>query len=598
MAETSTEDVFLAEKVVDSGFGQQDGKRYYKVKWVRYTWEAEDALTHLKDMLDRFWEEHNENQNKLKSTTETTIHGNSSPEKNDQTILQTQKNESTEVDEHSTINESGLAVSVLLKSEANEAVIFSESETSGIQHEASSAEDSFSEKSTTIDKHSCGICLRSYSSQQSLRHHKRTHHQNEKSFQCNTCLKYFVERSTLKRHMIIHMDEKPYKCDHCDRAFSDKSTLRRHIITHTGIKRFVCTNCNKMFTRNEHLRQHMYIHTAEKLYKCDVCSKDFRQRSTLKNHMLLHRSDKTLKWKCDTCNTLFEFQHEYEVHIAICDTIGGGQGNKCQFCEKRFFDNDVLLQHILSHTEKSYKCEFCNKSFLDKAELTNHEFLHSEKKPYKCVICDEDFMRKGSLLSHIASQHPEQAVYELVDPSVDYRITDGVISLDSQPIAEPVHFVLPNNTRMNNVTLPQIKTEDKIKNNSLENISSDIINTRNNASTINIRNNCMVDHTPPHPTCSNNETEMQQEDDQLNLHPEDNQMLQVDIVQMDSGNQFVQSIHIIQPNQHLNNQTNECQSFKSLKNCIVKQDLSNLVVDDNLILGGNDFSGELSVDKA
>ncbi|XP_065662592.1 uncharacterized protein LOC136085231 [Hydra vulgaris] len=81
MAETSTEDVFLAEKVVDSGFGQQDGKRYYKVKWVRYTWEAEDALTHLKDMLDRFWEEHNENQNKLKSTTETTIHGNSSPEK-------------------------------------------------------------------------------------------------------------------------------------------------------------------------------------------------------------------------------------------------------------------------------------------------------------------------------------------------------------------------------------------------------------------------------------------------------------------------------------------------------------------------------------
>ena len=476
-------------------------------------------------------------------------------------------------------------------------MIFSESDTglSGIQREASSAEDSFSEKSLTIDKHSCGVCLRTYSSQQSLRHHKRTHHQNEKSFQCHTCLKYFVERSTLKRHMIIHMDEKPYKCDHCDRAFSDKSTLRRHIITHTGTKRFVCTNCNKRFTRNEHLRQHMYIHTAEKLYKCEICTKDFRQRSTLKNHMLLHRADKAMKWKCDTCNTSFEFQHEYDVHVAICDSIGGAQGEKCQFCEKRFLDNDVLLRHMLSHAEeRSYKCEFCNQSFSDKSELTDHEFLHSEKKPYKCVICDQDFMRKGSLLSHITSQHPEQAVYELVDPSVDYQITNGAISLDSQALAQSVRFVLPGTANVSDVSLRQMKlSNEKMKNSSLENSPNIAVNMATNSN--GMRNSQLLDQTSSLNQCHTNEAEMQREDNHLNLQPGDNQLLQVDLVQMDNGNQFVQAIHAyIQPNQHLNNQSSDSQPFKHLKNCVIvkPEELSDLVVDENLILGDDNFNGE------
>lgn len=49
---------------------QQDGKRYYKIKWARYTWEAEDSLDHMKELLDLFWSEHSGVQNGKDKITE------------------------------------------------------------------------------------------------------------------------------------------------------------------------------------------------------------------------------------------------------------------------------------------------------------------------------------------------------------------------------------------------------------------------------------------------------------------------------------------------------------------------------------------------
>jgi len=57
---------------------QQDGKRYYKVKWVRFTWELEETISiKLKDLLDTFWEEHggdpNTKEEKPLITTDTSF---------------------------------------------------------------------------------------------------------------------------------------------------------------------------------------------------------------------------------------------------------------------------------------------------------------------------------------------------------------------------------------------------------------------------------------------------------------------------------------------------------------------------------------------
>ena len=48
---------------LDNCFLQQDGKRYYKIRWVRFSWEPEDAINHLKDLLDDFWQQNGGVQN-------------------------------------------------------------------------------------------------------------------------------------------------------------------------------------------------------------------------------------------------------------------------------------------------------------------------------------------------------------------------------------------------------------------------------------------------------------------------------------------------------------------------------------------------------
>ena len=256
-------------------------------------------------------------------------------------------------------------------------------------------------------------------------------HAPEKTFQCDTCFKCFVERSTLKRHLLIHLNNKPFKCDHCERSFSDKSTLRRHVLTHTGHKRFHCSQCDKKFTRNEHLKQHMYIHTQEKLYKCEVCGKDFRQRSTLKNHMILHRVDSNIK--CENCGAMFARQQLYDKHALWCHaSTGEYQGFKCDICDKFFKESAGLKRHLVIHSgEKPFTCTVCDKSFNDRSILRRHAFTHTERKPFACSICEKEFIRKASLMAHMASQHSgTHQVYEFVQP-MSYEM-GGEISLDEQ----------------------------------------------------------------------------------------------------------------------------------------------------------------------
>ena len=55
MSDQLEDDLLVAEEVVDSGFGEQDGKRYYKIKWIRYTWELEDSLSSIRHLIQQFW---------------------------------------------------------------------------------------------------------------------------------------------------------------------------------------------------------------------------------------------------------------------------------------------------------------------------------------------------------------------------------------------------------------------------------------------------------------------------------------------------------------------------------------------------------------
>jgi KRAB domain-containing zinc finger protein len=56
----------------------------------------------------------------------------------------------------------------------------------------------------------------------------------DKPFKCEHCVKLFVDKTRLVRHVKVY--DKAYTCNHCMTSFAEKGTLVKHMRVHTGEK--------------------------------------------------------------------------------------------------------------------------------------------------------------------------------------------------------------------------------------------------------------------------------------------------------------------------------------------------------------------------
>ena len=78
---------------------------------------------------------------------------------------------------------------------------------------------------------------------------------------------------------------------------------------------------------------------------------------------------------------------------------------KCGFCEKSFFNEEILDLHIKAiHKaiiEGWKKCDFCDKAYRMKYSLYNHvKMAHSKSKSFECETCTKAFSEKSKLIRH------------------------------------------------------------------------------------------------------------------------------------------------------------------------------------------------------
>ena len=53
-------------------------------------------------------------------------------------------------------------------------------------------------------------------------------------FHCDICMKLFVSKRNVQRHMLSHTGEKPWMCEFCFKRFRQKPHLEQHVNIHKG----------------------------------------------------------------------------------------------------------------------------------------------------------------------------------------------------------------------------------------------------------------------------------------------------------------------------------------------------------------------------
>lgn len=168
----------------------------------------------------------------------------------------------------------------------------------------------------------CKVCGQQFGALSTLNRHHSTH--TVASHQCSVCLKLFRQKSSLKRHIKTHSEYSYNRisCE-CGRTFSQNSSLKKHKMICKNrmqpvVKPFNCQECLKRFLTKSDLKRHISTHDASKNYKCSICFAHLKTNETFKRHMSRHeecRNEVGGTYQCEACGCSFIDFEAIHKHI-------------------------------------------------------------------------------------------------------------------------------------------------------------------------------------------------------------------------------------------------------------------------------------------
>ena len=284
-------------------------------------------------------------------------------------------------------------------------------ETKVFKHPAK--EDTTNEELLCCDFSGCFFNTKSSSN---LTQHLRVHN-DEKTFECPTCLQKFRSSSNLKVHIrSVHTKERTFACDHCEKRFATKWQKQSHIKTNHIRKReatFDCTvlGCERTFLKYQSLAAHLKSgHNVRSINtrgcaggsQCSAGNDIVKEETPLKTLLI-----------CENCGERLKGGSKaMQKHQRLTGCKGGKCDAQCSVCNKLLAAKS-LKSHLEYHKKmdkatndavhfsgEHLSCHVCQRTFTTMVSLKRHQLIHDNLKPHICSICKKKFRQKGSLESH------------------------------------------------------------------------------------------------------------------------------------------------------------------------------------------------------
>ncbi|XP_012558385.2 zinc finger protein 148 [Hydra vulgaris] len=378
------------EKIVAAE--KKDGLLYYKVKWVKYTWEAEESIHHLPHLIDGYWREHfYQNINQTALETSIGLVNENDFSRNKSVVVERDQQNKAATGAHLIGDKIIITTDNRVLSNPNAVVsdhhdVIMEFTLPGAKPMDHSYQQQIDDPSPKKQRRSyplerkylCTVCNKAFDRNTSLTRHLLTH-TREKPFKCQLCDKAFSQNAHLKRHILIHIGQKSYQCNKCGKMFIEKGGLARHEATHSTEKPWVCNQCGKAFVLNEYLQRHLFLHTGQKPYQCNECGRLFADGSSWRAHKLTHNKEK--KYKCPICSKMLKCKRNFKKHVAA-------------------HEEDKELKHV---------CDVCDQRFPNKKLLKQHN--KKNRKHHRCTVCRKPLKTADKFVAHMATHDPNSETY-------------------------------------------------------------------------------------------------------------------------------------------------------------------------------------------
>lgn len=258
-------------------------------------------------------------------------------------------------------------------------------------------------------------CSNEYTGMGGLNAHYRSH-TGEKPFDCRheRCDLSFVQSGIRNRHECTHNDPSSFGCGLCDKSFSSEEYLKHHIErVHDKIRRCKCDveGCGRTFYDTQNLKSHSYIHLPERPLSCtfDNCDRGFNRIERLRDHeRWVHTGETPFVCTYDGCDCAFSttshlYRHTFEHKPKPFPCPHDG-------CKMAFINKPSLVTHIRVHTgERPYKCNYgnCQRTFKSLSNVIGHRLRHTNDRRFVCSDenCDARFYSADERDRHFNAWH-------------------------------------------------------------------------------------------------------------------------------------------------------------------------------------------------